>query len=133
MQILLENKFVRFSLLDNTHILEAFWKPETQKMVNQDFIDNIKILWHLLSTHQPIGLLADTRDFLFVIEPDLQEWYGANITENMGSHTKKVAMLVSKGLIEQMSITQTIDEDNRTGFQTQYFSEVQEALNWLKT
>jgi len=130
-KLLFENTFIQLFLWETPYIIEAFWKDATVDMVDADFKETIQVLWKNLAEHKPIGLLADTRNFGFVITPDLQEWYGENITANMGKDTKKVAMLVSLGLIEQISIKQTIEEDNKTGFQTNYFSSIEKALAWL--
>ena len=128
-----QNDFVTFYMLPQTNIIEAAWKESTQKMKDDDFKSSIKLLWKLIAENKPIGLLADTRLFFYAIPPQVQEWYGANITEGLGSTTKKVAMLLSSEFFSQISIEQTIQEDNRTGFSTQYFDDAEKAIEWLKS
>lgn len=128
---LFSNTFLEIFLWDNSHIIEANWNRSTQNMLDEDFKESIQILWKNIKNHSPKALLANTKDFLYTIPVAIQEWYGENIIENMGEKTKKTAMIVSKGEIEQISIEQTIDEDQKTGFITRYFSKIEEALIWI--
>jgi nanoRNase/pAp phosphatase (c-di-AMP/oligoRNAs hydrolase) len=130
MKSLFRNHFLDLNYLEEHQILRADWNAHTADMEAEEFKACISQLWETLLTYQPKGLLADTRRFLFSIPPDTQTWYAENIPD-FGKNTRKVAMLVSEGVVEQLSIEQTIDEDVQSGSLTAYFSDETEALKWL--
>lgn len=128
---LFSNDFLSLFLWENHNIIEADWNIATEQMEDEEFQNTIQILWKNLKTYEPKALLANTKNFLYTIPIHIQEWYGANIIENMGEKTKKIAMIVSQGEIEQLSIEQAVDEDQKTGFATRYFVTAEEALQWI--
>ncbi|TAF65574.1 MAG: hypothetical protein EAZ55_08420 [Cytophagales bacterium] len=130
MTLLFENKFLQLFLLESENIIKAVWNTETENMESDDFKVCISTLWQNLLKYKPKALLADTRQFLFPIAPEDQEWYAENIP-NFGIDTQKVAMLISEGLVEQLSIEQTIEEDQKSGSLTGYFDDENKALAWI--
>jgi len=128
-----KSKFLTVSYNPKNQILKAVWDPATQQMTDADFRENIQEgVWKNIEHYKPIGFIGDTRQFLFIIAPELQEWYGANISSVFGRYTKKIAMIMSQDFISQLSVEQTIEEDNQSGFVTKYVSSETEALIWLR-
>ncbi|PWJ40986.1 hypothetical protein [Sediminitomix flava] len=113
-------------------LVRTFWHLQSEWMSDDEFKECMYNFWELVCEHNPICILSDTRLFNFIIDSELQEWYG----ELSGKYTpvdlKKMAYLKSSGLIEQFSIEQAVDEDPRTYIQTSYFNTEQDAYNWLK-
>lgn len=128
-----KSKFLTVSYNPKNQILKAVWDPATQQMTDTDFQENIQTgIWKNIEHYKPIGFIGDTRQFLFIIAPELQEWYGTSISSIFGKYTKKIAMIMSQDFISQLSVEQTIEEDNQSGFVTKYVSSETEALIWLR-
>lgn len=130
MELLFENQFVAIYQDSSAHIIKAIWSKKTESMQDEEFQTCIKAIWENIKRHKPNGFIGDTRDFSFAIHPNLQAWYGQNIGDTFGKGTNKIAMVMSKHFIEQLSIEQTIDEDKTKGVITQYFGDEDEAMEW---
>jgi len=133
MELLFENEFIAIHRDVAINVVKAVWSTNTEKMQNDAFKACVKAIWANVQQHKPIGFVGDTRNFLFSIHPSVQEWYGANIDDTFGSGTNKVAMIMSKHFIEQLSIEQTIEEDKTKGVTTQYFDNEEQAIKWAST
>ena len=88
---------------------------------------------HYAETHQPEKSLVDTSQFLMSVSPETQVWVNENIhVRSLQAGIKKFAYLVSKDLFSQVSIEQTMEESNASeSFQTKYFENEKEAIDWL--
>ena len=130
MELFYENQFIQIFYLPDIHIVKAVWNPISNMMVEADFKTSIQQIWNAVKHYRPVGFLGDTRFFSYVVTIDLQQWYGQNIGDTFGTHTKRIAMLVTSELIAQLSIEQTIEEDHSTVI-TQYFDNEDRATKWL--
>jgi hypothetical protein len=80
------------------------------------------------------GILADTRNFLFSIHPDLQTWIVENIFGKLFAvGLTKVAILLSEDFIAQLATEQVLDdaELSNSALQNRYFSAFKDAFAWL--
>ncbi len=127
-----ENEFVTVIWDEAQNILKAVWTPETEHMTDQEFKDSIQRgVWENIAQYKPKGFIGETREFLYVIAPEAQEWYAQNISNVLGTHTKKIAMIISEDFIAQLSVEQTIEEDQQSGWTTRYFTQESDALQWI--
>jgi hypothetical protein len=128
--IVYQNTYVTISFSEESRLLRADWNTKTEDMTDEEFKTSIQNLWENLALHKPKGLLAQTKEFLYTIPVEVQEWYGQNMGQ-FGKHTRKVAMMVTEDILNQISLEQTIEEDHTSGFQTKYFESEEKAIGWL--
>jgi len=129
-----ENEFLTVSYNPKNQILTAVWTSATKQMTDAGFQESIQEgVWKNIGRYKPIGFIGDVQQFSFIINPKLQKWYGTNISSVFGTHTKKIAMIMSQDFISQFSVEEAIEEDNQSGFVTRYVSDETEAFIWLQT
>jgi hypothetical protein len=133
MKLLFENEFIAIYWDSTLEIVRAVWTEETATMQDDDFKVCIQAIWAAIKEYKPTGFVGDTRDFMFSIDPTMQEWYGANIVGVFGNGTNKIGMIMSEYFVEQLSIEQTIEEDATTGVITQYFDNEYNAIKWASS
>ncbi|TAF33429.1 MAG: hypothetical protein EAZ57_05695 [Cytophagales bacterium] len=133
MQKLYENPYITISWSENDGLVEACWTPQTETMTDEMFKVSISEIWKAVKTYKPHGFLGDTQFFHYLINPEVQEWYGHNIKGTFGTHTRYLAMIMSSTFISQLSIEQTIEEDTSANTITHYFDNLEEARLWLNS
>jgi len=101
-------------------------------MMDEDFKRAMTEVAALAMTHKPKGILVDTRQFSFTISPDLQMWYNENIVpRHLEAGVGSMAFVMSKEFIAQMSIEQTMEEDEASNQKTNFFEDIDGAVKWL--
>lgn len=102
------------------------------EMEDEDFKRVMAKVAGLALEYKPKGILVDTRQFAFTISPELQEWYNENIVpQHLQAGVASMAFVMSKEIIAQMSIEQTMEEDSAQSQQTNFFDDLDEAKTWL--
>jgi len=125
--------FVQIESDNASKILICNWYKHTEKATADDFKNWNNTLVQKAFEVKPNGLLANTTDYYFTITPDLQDWSVKNVFEQFAkAGIKKVAMLVSKEIISQLSIEQFADEYKEDKLKTAYFDTKESAIKWLK-
>ena len=127
-----KNKFLLILYNAEKKICIGNWTIETENAENNEFKDWNNELVNKFQEHKPTGFLANTKDYKFIITPDLQQWATTNIFEEFAkAGLEKIAMLVSKDLFPQVSLEQFIDEYKGGKIETKYFKIEEEAMKWL--
>ncbi|WP_291726577.1 STAS/SEC14 domain-containing protein [Bernardetia sp.] len=128
-----KSKFIEVTLHPENSMLEATWFPTSEEMTEEEFKDEMLGFRELFLQHKPKKELVNTKDFLFTIHPEIQKWTDENIhkLQNEQGCLKKVAFIVSEDVIAALSVEQIFDEENSAAFNVRYFSERQEAEEWL--
>jgi hypothetical protein len=113
-----------------SYFLEV-WKSATEDASGQDYIDfQLQKLEHAKKC-LPQYFLCDTRNFLIVLTDELQEWTDKNVTLFWDTTPlRKVAFLMSKEMISQLSLELTMDESSHK-YGYAYFADEKEATDWL--
>ncbi|WP_299457701.1 hypothetical protein [uncultured Microscilla sp.] len=119
-------------------LLETYWKKPTEDMTNANYqmvlLDTLDELERGIQQHgwRFDKMIADNRQFLFIMSPRLQEWQTKYIFNKLlGYGLKKTAIVMSKAFTSQFSIEQTFEESPETNEITKYFDDIQEARNWI--
>lgn len=131
MQTLHESRWITVAY-DPTHqMLVATWKSECWAMPESAFKD-INLLYISCFEQHPVkSFLIDTREFAFAITPELQEWVaGFIIPKVVGLGLRRLAFLVSKEMVAQLSIEQTMEESAVDTFQNRFFDTLEQARAW---
>ena len=114
-------------------LLEFHWIDQEQEMKIEDFQEALLKYVDLVKTHQPNLVLVNAEKLNFAIVPDLQEWVDENINAVTTPIVKKMAVILPHTLIEQLSIEQVLDEKEGKKIDSNFFSNYEEAFNWVTT
>lgn len=132
MQVVHKSSYFLIYFDKENSLFHYVFNSTTESMYPKDYINELKVFIKLVKEYRPKKVLGDMVDFFFTITPEIQEW----ITENLFTvydeiGFEKIAILMSNEFIANLSIEQTMDEGNKSSFQTAYFDDEQEAKNWL--
>jgi len=132
MTTLYDSEFQSILYNEAKNIIGNVWKPNTAKINDRGFKEEILTFGKFIAEKKPKGILGNTQQLNFAIPPAFQDWivdnYFATVLE---SGVQKYAIIVSTDLITQLSVEQTIEEEKSSGFVTRYFDNDAEALEWL--
>ncbi len=129
-----KNKFVVRSFDQKQNILTSTWLKSTATMNEEEFKEEMINLAELVIKHKARFLLSSTKDMLFPIVPELQEWITQNIAPKiMHSGFQKQAIIIPEDIFAQMSLEQTIEdiEKEEHTHKTKFFTTNEEALKWF--
>ncbi len=132
MQRIYESKYYTIDYSVAKNIFEFRFK-HTLAMTWADFRAELIKQTELAFQYQPAYFFFDTKNFHFLITPEMQGWIDDNIfTKFIEAGVKKYAYLNSTEIIAQISIENTMDERIASiGFSTKYFNDETEAKKWL--
>lgn len=117
---------------DKGEIIHFVFTVDSQNMLLDEYLNELKAFILIVEKYQPKGILADTRDFNFTIVPSTQEWINENIlTLYAKVGVKKHAVLVSKHIFTSVSVEQTMEEEKSGAFLNEYFEDEDDAKKWL--
>lgn len=127
-----ETDFQKIDFDVTNAVLKQTWLSSTSKMTVDEYqVEQLKML-NLVKDNKAKALLANTKNFDFTIDPDMQLWTSETINEGMfKAGIKKVAFIVTSDIFSQVSIEQTQDENPDDCFELQYFEDAEEGFNWL--
>lgn len=129
---LVETSFAAHYINEEQSLLEQCWiNPDSKMNIEEYKVDMLHYL-QIVKKYQIRFALIDTRQFGFTISPETQDWIDKTIAIEANQIVKKIAFLLPHDLIEQLSIEQTMDEEEGTKYNAiQYFEDKQKAINWL--
>lgn len=135
MTTLLNNRFVKVELDEAQHLLWLEWMPQTADMSEDEYKEILMTLVEFVNRHQVKYWLGDTLNFAYVIVPDLQEWTAVEFNTRLAAtNLQKMALIIPKELIANLSVEQTTDDMEATEmgkFTVQYFDNTDKAVQWL--
>jgi len=110
----------------------AYWALESEK-IDENFFKQVNLLYvDYVKNHGATKLLIDAQNFRYPIAPELQEWVGTQIISVLlEAGLNKIAMVVSKEMIAQLSIEQTMEENKAVESFLMYFGSPEEAEKWI--
>ncbi len=125
--------YLKIDFDNETKMLKALWFPKSKELSDDEYKKELYTWRDMIEKHKPERLFVDTREMLFVIGVDMQEWF---VNEIFGSYSsfgvKKNAHILPKEVAASVSVEQALDDDEKAAYETQYFDDEQKALNWLK-
>ncbi|WP_157558282.1 hypothetical protein [Microscilla marina] len=129
---LYQNKFVKITYDQEARICIGNWTEETSTATADDFKEWNQRLVEKIEQYKPMGFLANTLNYKFIITPDLQEWSATNV---FGRFAKagviRIALTVPEDFYSQVALEQFVDEYEGRRIKNRYFSDLGEAKTWL--
>jgi hypothetical protein len=124
--------FQQIQVDESQKLLRKHWFKESANMSEEDFRSEVEVIAQIAEQYRIEKFHDDTTNFGFVILPRLQEWVNEKIFPRfVQSGLRKYAIIISEEMIAQLSIEQTMEEDNADSFQVKYFNNSEKAVNWL--
>jgi len=137
---IVENKYTSIYFDLDLNLYEQYWYSATEDMEDEDYKEIQTQMINFFKEHKEYiihNYLLDNREFLFSMSPEMQEWQAKYVmeflAENMhtGSESIKTAVITSGDFISQLSIEQTMEENEVSENAAKYFETEQEAREWL--
>ena len=117
---------------DGISVVYADYFTETERMDKEGYKNHIHILREKIIESKAHAFISDTENFRFPISPDMQLWSVSHFVKPLqDAGVKKVAIMMPDEFIANLAVEQSIDEANEVGLLTRYFSNTQEAENWI--
>ncbi len=132
MKKVLETQHTTIFWDEKNSLIKVVRNVKDQSISDEDYQKDLLLWRDIILEHQPKFQLVDMRHNNYTISPEMQVWLNSNLmapARKVGM--KKVAFLVSEDLFAQVSIEQSMEEEEGKQFQTFYFEEEDEAMEWL--
>jgi len=129
---LYHSKFVEISLSDNNLVIINEWFKTTEEMTDEQYKTDMLKFAELAILHKPKYHLIISVNFLYTITIGMQDWTNSTIFPKLiSAGITKIAFLVSNEILSQLSIEQTLEENNASTFAIKYFDIEADAKKWL--
>lgn len=136
MSLLKDNEFYTIEEFMEENVLKLIWK-DTSEQLNfaQDEYKALILQWaSTVQDKKPKGVLVDTRQHSVIIHPEMQTWFVEKVFPKYKlSGIGKLAFIACEDFISQLSVEQTMKEENELPFETQYFADEIEGFVWAST
>lgn len=131
--VISDNRFAVFRYDAENNIGYQLYKGDsTANMTVEEYREEMLKVLNFCLEYKIGKLLADTRNFLFIITPQMQKWTNEHIFAK-NRYLEKLALIVSEDFISQLALEQVIDEGKSATFATQFFTDIKSAEKWLKS
>ena len=97
------------------------------------FKKQLKIYAEYLQEVRAKAVLIDLRQFAYTVSPDEQIWIDTQIVTIEQNIINKQAILSPEEFIAELSVEQTMEEENAQSLTIAFFSTEKEAIEWLTT
>lgn len=117
---------------DEANALFIFKFTDLAAISEGDFKQELETQASLSEKYHPMRFLFHSKNFDYAISPDFQQWIDDNIFPRyIAAGVKKFAYIMSADMISQLSIEQTMEEKKAAAFETRFFENEEEAMEWL--
>ncbi len=108
------------------------WFPNTAEMPDESYQHEMLEYARLVKEYKPEKELVDTKDFFFLIAPELQTWFEKNIVQVYHDcGLTKAALIASSDFVGQLSLEQAMNEGRGKQLTKRFFSNELSARSWL--
>lgn len=130
------NKYIELYFDEELSIYKWKFLPASKYIDPGELKEIIEFKNFTLRKYRPEYVIADDRDNLATYSVELQEWIAGMAVESLKlCNSKKFAVLLPKEMVVELSTEQTVEEVEKLGgnFETRMFSELEEAMEWIKS
>ena len=137
MERIFKNEFIDASWDASQDFLFIKWFPTTTDMSEDQYTSTILTITEIIQDKGIRKWLGEATEYAYTISNELQEWLSQDINKAwVYAGLEKMAIIVPTDYITQISVQLSIEEieENQVTqkFDTQYFDELQQALDWLE-
>ncbi len=135
MKVVKSTQYYDILLSDDGKILEVVWKKTILDMLVEEYKNVLIEAYSLLFDYKPQMVLQNTKDAVYPITPEFQEWLTENITKKIFKKVgiKKIAYLMPSDFLTKLGIEMLVKKANQEAAEMprRFFDDRQEALDWL--
>ncbi|WP_027003014.1 STAS/SEC14 domain-containing protein [Hugenholtzia roseola] len=129
-----KSKYKKIDFHQAESVMEVTWLPQTADMSAQEYQEEMLNYIEIARKYKPLYALPNTAELFFTITPEIQQWMNAQIFPVFAQiGMRAAAFVVSQDIFAQLSIEQTMEEEVGQRFQSRYFVNTEEAMNWLQS
>ncbi|OJJ23240.1 hypothetical protein BKI52_02480 [marine bacterium AO1-C] len=130
------NNFLNAFIDKDSSLLTIVWLPSTYEMSGEHFQSIFMKIAEFIEENKIKYWMGYTKDFAFIVPPDLQEWAAQDFNRRvLQAGLKRMAMIVPSDIIANVGVKQSIEEmerhQNIETIETRYFDDDQQAKEWL--
>lgn len=132
-QEIASHRFSKYYSDPEIHLFEQIWANKKGLMSEEEYKTEALFFRKQIEANQYKLVLADLRDFNFIIVPELQAWVEQHITTKLAQIIEKIAFILPKDIITVVAVEQTLDTETglREKKKIAYFSDTESAKKWL--
>lgn len=132
-QELFSGEFCTISYDQDQQIITIKWHEKTSTLDEQEFKDNIAHLLLLIEAYKPSNLLINAQQFLFTIDPELQEWYQENVIPRyIEANISKISIVKTQDFFTNLAIEQMFEKAKLSNqLMVNHSKDINEANNWF--
>lgn len=112
-----------------SELLIQLWSSNTQNMSTDFFKSELKAYLEIVEEYKPKRLLSYSPNFNYSITPKEQEWINKNIPRTFVLGLRYVAVVIPQEFIANLSVQQTMEEQEASKLLTRYFDDKEQAKN----
>ncbi|HAS41504.1 MAG TPA: hypothetical protein DCS93_13565 [Microscillaceae bacterium] len=133
---ILSNRFIEGHLDQEKSLLTVHWFPSTYDLKVQEYKDIVLEIADLIREKRIKHWMGYSKDFAFVITPELQEWISGEFNQKLiEGGLQKMAIIIPADYIANLSVQQAVGEMEKRqqegDYQTRYFDNPEQAEAWL--
>ncbi len=132
--ILKDTPFITYYFYEEEGLFLFDYKPACELMSQAEFQEFIIELKTLTTEKKPRFMVDYSVNRLYIVEPQMQEWTVQQLAPAwMGFGLEKYCQILAKDLVSNLSGQQTVKEAEKIPnmFETKFFNELQNALDWF--
>ena len=136
MKVIKSTQYFDILVSDDGKVVEVKWKKTILDMLSEEYQKVLSEAYNHLFELGPIALLQNTKDAVYPITPELQEWLTENITKKIFEQVgiKKIAYLIPSDLLTKLGIEMLVNKAQQKSGEIprRFFDSRDEALAWLQ-
>lgn len=111
---------------------KTVWKPETEKMETDEWKEAIEAIAKFTLQKRNELYLSNDKDLKYIFEVDNQVWMAETLGKSfITAGIKKFAIVRPTEMISDLAAEQTVEEAGKTPFETRFFDNEEDAMQWL--
>lgn len=130
------NRFLEAQFTADNSLLTVTWLPSTYEMSEEEYKNVFMEIADYIDANQVQRWMGYTKDFAFVVSPELQEWSAGEFNQKLiKAGLQKMAIIIPADYIANLGVQQSISEMEQQreemSFETRYFDNPEQAKAWL--
>lgn len=131
MEEIFRNQYQKFYYDHRRSFFINVWHPDSQWLAEDEYKVEQVTLWDWIRKIKPRVITSDNTNFLYAIDPELQDWVAAQIDALIDEvRLERIAIILSRDFLALLTIRQTIEEGRFKDI-TRFFEKSEEAEDWL--
>lgn len=131
METKFSNEFIDIKVDLNKSLFTWKWKKKSAELSESEFLKFAEIVAKEAVLNKCAYILDDAVEFMFPVNPELQEKVGKEMIVLINPFVKKMAHVYSVDLLTSLTQDQLWAENTERKYHEEFFSNIKEAEKWL--